>query len=85
MGFFNKGSNVLFRMHLFFSEPHITVLVLDLSTMQLRDLRCDIHLNATDYASLLQDDTFSCDVCHISGIRYLQQDNCTYHPASRQI
>ncbi|PVD18530.1 hypothetical protein C0Q70_21079 [Pomacea canaliculata] len=44
-------------------EPHITVLVLDLSTMQLRDLRCDIHLNATDYASLLQDDTF-----HVIGL-----------------
>lgn len=35
------------------TEPHMMVLILDLMTMKLRDLRRDIHLSARDYDKLM--------------------------------
>ena len=52
----------------FIAEAHISVFVLDLKTMELRDFRRDIAI-ATDalYNKVLGDDVVSCDVSPVLG------------------
>ncbi|XP_041358099.1 uncharacterized protein LOC121374984 [Gigantopelta aegis] len=48
-------------------DAHMTVLVLDLITMKLRDVRMDIYLSETEYIQLEQQDIISCAVTRVLG------------------
>ena len=45
-----------------FSGAHITIFVLDLTIMELRDFRKDVPLSDTEYATMLKKNIISCDV-----------------------
>ncbi|KAK6196120.1 hypothetical protein SNE40_001406 [Patella caerulea] len=46
---------------------HMTVLILNLRTLKLRNIRRDIMLSNTEYTQLIQDDVVSCDVSRVFG------------------
>ncbi|XP_048246890.1 uncharacterized protein LOC124119841 [Haliotis rufescens] len=48
-------------------DAHMTVLVLDLRTMKLKDIRRDIPLTDAEYKEVLQKDVVSCDVSRVFG------------------
>ncbi|ESP04900.1 hypothetical protein LOTGIDRAFT_156139 [Lottia gigantea] len=48
-------------------DAHLTILVLDLKTFKLRDIRKDIKLTNKEYNELIQQDNLSFDVSHVFG------------------